>query len=145
AELDDYLVRDDPAGETKDYRYEAVELETRAAGWPAGLSVIDAPPAAAGDYLPAGGLGGVGVDLPTGEAPAAWRLLDDAGAAGHDFVLFACTRSDDVRPRDWPRLRQHAAALLPAKTRFGPAGVFFVSGRKALDARLRGGEEAGEN
>jgi GTPase SAR1 family protein len=153
AELNDYICREDSSADPDDFPYELVEIATKQTSWPSGLTFVDPPEITqsvldrlTADYLPEVDLVLFLVDAQGFESPATWRLLDDdVHRAGHEFIVFVCNRGDTVRQRDWPRLRQQLDGQLPRRTRFGSAGVFFLSAQKCLEARLRGQPDPGDN
>jgi GTPase SAR1 family protein len=67
---------------------------------------------------------------------AEMQFLDtQVRGSGHEYVFLVCTRIDEVRERDRPALMKFGRDKLADRTKFGEAGVFFVSAIQALEGR----------
>ncbi len=61
---------------------------------------------------------------------------NDLNRSGHEHLFLICNRFDEIEPHDRERVRSYAHNKLRDRTAFGESGIFFLSSRDALNAKL---------
>lgn len=62
---------------------------------------------------------------------------DNLRASGHEEIIFACNRFDQVGRRDRQQIVEYGRSRLEGLTNLGDEGVFFISAADALDGRVK--------
>ncbi len=66
---------------------------------------------------------------------------DNLRASGHEEIIFACNRFDQVHRRDRQQIIEYGRSRLEGLTNLGSDGVFFLSAADALDGRVQNDNE----
>ncbi|MGB7323546.1 MAG: dynamin family protein, partial [Rubripirellula sp.] len=70
---------------------------------------------------------------------------DNLRASGHEEIIFACNRFDQVHRRDREQIIEYGRSRLEGLTNLGSEGVFFLSAVDALDGRVEKDTEMLQN